>query len=286
MAYKQKHKPLSKPRELPKREHRHYWPYLPAFILTIGLVASFFLGGIRATHVLGTADGITSDGLLESSNTARSQADVAGLTLNAKLARAAQQKATDMAKRNYWSHDTPEGKTPWTFVDKQGYSYQVVGENLAYGFSENQEIINGWLNSPSHRDNLLSRGFTDVGFGVASSEDYQGNGPETVVVAMYAKPGKTTGGTSAVLGDNYTSKGMGVTRLEAIAGQSGQVTVILFASLIIFTTLFLLVRHVALLKTLFKEGEAFVLHHPILDVTLVALCILGAFLAQTSGFIR
>lgn len=286
MAYKQKHKPLSRPRELSKREHRHYWPYLPGFILTIGLVAALFLSGIRASHVLGTTDGITNDGLLESTNTARSNADIAGLVVNTKLSRAAQQKATDMAKRNYWSHDTPEGKTPWTFVDGQSYSYQTVGENLAYGFSENQEVINGWLNSPSHRDNLLSRGFTDVGFGIASSDNYQGDGPETIVVALYAKPGKVNTATSAVLGDSYTSRSLGITRLEAILGQNGQTSVFLFGFLIVFVTLFLLIRHVALLKSLIREGETFVLHHPILDVTLVALCILGAFLAQTSGFIR
>lgn len=269
-----------------KREHRHYWPYLPAFILAIGLVTAFFLSGIRATHVLGTADGITDQGLLESSNNAREDAGTASLALNGRLSRAAQQKATDMAKRDYWSHDTPEGKTPWTFVDAQGYSYQVVGENLAYGFSENQEVVNGWLNSPSHRDNLLSRGFTDVGFGIASSDDYQGNGPETIVVAMYGKPGRTAQGSSEVLGDSYTSKTLGITRLETLTGQNGELTAVLFASLIVAVTLFLLVRHIALLRTLLREGESFILHHPVLDVTLVALCILGAFLAQTSGFIR
>lgn len=288
MAYKQKPKPLSKPRQLPKQEHRHYWPYLPAFILIIGLVTTLFLSTIRATHVLGSSEGIAPQGLLASSNTARTRSGVSELTLSTKLTNAAQAKADDMTTRDYWSHETPDGKEPWSFVDAQGYTYQAVGENLAYGFSENQEVINGWLNSQSHRDNLLSDSYTEVGFGVATSENYQDDGPETVVVAVYAKPGSQLARAAAVLGAStgQTNQSFGITRMETLFGASGQTAAFLAGTIATAVAIFLLARHVALLRNLLKQSESFVLHHPMLDVTLISLCIVGVFLAQTSGFVR
>lgn len=286
MAYKQKPKPLSKPRELAKHEHRHYWPYLPAVILSIGVMLALFLSTIRASHVLGSSAGISPDGLLSSTNSARTDQSTPSLRSSAKLARAAQDKANDMVKRDYWSHNTPEGKSPWTFVDKSGYAYKSIGENLAYGFSEDQEVINGWLNSPAHRDNLLNTSYKEVGFGIATSEDFQGNGPETVVVALYATPGPAATTTATVLGDASSDQTFGITRVETLFGSSGQSAAFLAGAVITAATMFLLMRHVALLRSLARRSESFVLHHPVLDVALVALCIVGVFLAQTSGFVR
>lgn len=286
MAYKQKPKPLSKPRELAKHEHRHYWPYLPAIILTIGMAAALFLSTIRASHVLGSSAGITPDGLLSSTNSARTDQGTPSLRTNARLAQAAQDKANDMVKRDYWSHNTPEGRSPWSFVDKRGYAYRAVGENLAYGFSEDQEVINGWLNSPTHRDNLLNTTYQEVGFGIATSPNFQDKGPETIVVALYATPGPAASTQTAVLGDTSSDQTFGITRVETLFGTSGQTAAFLAGAVIATATMFLLMRHVALLRSLAKRSESFVLHHPVLDVALVALCIVGVFLAQTSGFVR
>jgi hypothetical protein len=91
-----------------------------------------------------------------------------------------------MIVRNYWSHNTPEGNSPWTFITKAGYQYLKAGENLAYGFLTSAGVVTGWMNSTAHRANVLDATFKDVGFGIASGPNYQG-GENTVVVAMYGQ---------------------------------------------------------------------------------------------------
>lgn len=126
--------------------------------------------------------------MLSGTNSQRGANGQGSLSLNSQLNSAAQAKANDMASRNYWSHNTPEGQEPWIFVDAAGYKYLKAGENLAYGFTDSSGTITGWMNSPTHKANMLDSAFTEVGFGFANSADYNGSGPQTVVVAMYGKP--------------------------------------------------------------------------------------------------
>lgn len=188
----------NKPRGISDRAFaKVYWPYLPV-VLVAGLLLSFGAqsGSLQAamrpshTRVLDYAASMTINGLLADSNSARASNGVASLHLNDKLDAAAQAQANDMAARNYWSHNTPEGNPPWVWVTAQGYSYQKLGQNLAAGFSDEQATINGWLASAPHRENLLDPAFTEVGFGSANNPDYTsaGGGPMTVVVAFYGKP--------------------------------------------------------------------------------------------------
>lgn len=149
--------------------------------------------------MLSYATSMSVGGLLADTNTSRAQNGVASLKLNGKLDAAAQAKANDMASRNYWSHNTPEGNPPWVFVTAQGYSYQKLGENLAAGFGDEQATINGWMASPPHRENLLDPAFSDVGFGYANNPNYTsaGGGPMTIVVAFYGKPQVLSAQTTA-----------------------------------------------------------------------------------------
>ncbi|MBI2285434.1 CAP domain-containing protein [Candidatus Saccharibacteria bacterium] len=192
------HRHPQKPRGISDRAFKKvYWPYIPV-ILIIGVLLSMSsqAGAFSAFihqqggRVLAYATSMSSSGLLSSTNSARSQNGVAALKTNSKLTAAAQAKANDMATRNYWSHNTPEGNPPWTFVTAQGYSYQKLGENLAAGFSSEQSTVNGWMGSAPHRENLLDSAFSEVGFGWANNPDYTsaGGGPMTIVVAFYGKP--------------------------------------------------------------------------------------------------
>lgn len=140
------------------------------------------------TATLAYATEMSRGGLLSGTNTQRANNGKGGLSLNSQLNNAAQAKAQDMVNRDYWSHNTPDGQQPWIFIDAQGYNYQKAGENLAYGFSTSNETIIGWMNSPSHRENMLDGAFSEVGFGFANSANFVGTGEETVVVAMYANP--------------------------------------------------------------------------------------------------
>jgi uncharacterized protein YkwD len=180
-----------------KTSHTHnknflkvYWPYIPLLLLVI---LSMIFGVLmkptpRATNVLAYATNISTSGLLSATNDQRTANGLAALTSNSLLNSAAQAKANDMVARNYWSHNTPDGKEPWVFIDATGYTYQKAGENLAYGFATSYDTVIGWMNSPSHRANVLDSAFREVGFGFANSENFVGSGQQTVVVAMYGNP--------------------------------------------------------------------------------------------------
>jgi hypothetical protein len=173
-----------------KNEHylKTYWPYLPlALIVGLGFVVNS-LWAKPHQGVLDYATDVSITNLLLETNNQRGGNGLGGLTINQQLDSAAQAKANDMAARNYWSHDTPDGQSPWTFFTAAGYEYQTAGENLAYGFDTSLNTVVAWMNSPGHRANILNNTYTEVGFGIANSPDYQGTGPETIVVAEYASP--------------------------------------------------------------------------------------------------
>ena len=132
--------------------------------------------------------GISSGAILDATNAYRQQNGIGTLSLSYALTRAAQAKANDMASRDYWAHNTPDGRTPWSFISAAGYAYTVAGENLAYGYTTTAEVMAAWEHSPEHRANLLQPRYTQVGFGIANAPDYVGTGPETIVVAEYAAP--------------------------------------------------------------------------------------------------
>jgi len=96
------------------------------------------------------------------------------LTLNRKLSRAARRHAHDMARRNYFSHDTLGGGTFVERIRAEGYlkgaNTWLVGENLAWGsrgYSKPSAIMRMWMNSPGHRANILNGSFKEIGIGLA-----------------------------------------------------------------------------------------------------------------------
>ena len=126
---------------------------------------------------------------LDSTNSARAADGKAHLSINAKLTQAAELKAQDMFAKQYWAHTAPDGTTPWHWFGEVGYSYAEAGENLAKNFSASGSVITAWLQSPTHRANLLKASYTDVGFAVMSGAL---DGQEaTVVVALYGTPAET-----------------------------------------------------------------------------------------------
>lgn len=165
--------------------------FLPAILIAVFATVLSLQPHSTLPHsrqVLAYATNTSTGGLLSATNTQRNNNGASSLTANSKLQTAAQNKANDMVARNYWSHNTPDGEEPWVFIDAAGYSYEAAGENLAYGFMTSSDTVTGWMNSPPHRSNMLSNTFTEVGFGIANSANYVGDGPQTVVVAMYGKP--------------------------------------------------------------------------------------------------
>lgn len=308
---------LSKPKQIRKSEYRHYWPYTPLLVLVI---AAFFMSLVQPVHhrrVLAYATNVNLSGLLDATNNQRVQNGASSLKLNSTLSVAAQAKANDMVAQNYWSHTSPDGKQPWSFVASAGYKYEKAGENLAYGFLNSQDTITGWMNSSSHRSNMLDTAYSEVGFGFANSENFNGDGAQTVVVAMYGQPqvlaasNQTPAQPAApapaekpaaevttspaqtevpapVTSDSQVAEPAttAVTRVETLT--KGNVPWALLAVGITsgLAIAALLIKHAAGVRHLIKDSERFVLHHPLLDFLLLSVVVAGSFLSQTTGFIR
>jgi uncharacterized protein YkwD len=143
--------------------------------------------------VLSYASNISVSDLLKYTNSKRASAGVGSLTINTKLTAAAQKKAEYMFKHNYWAHVAPDGTDPWSFIVAQDYDYLYAGENLAKNFNGSKEVVEAWYKSPSHRENLISDKYTDVGF--ASVNGILDGYETTLVVQMF---GKTRGAPAEI----------------------------------------------------------------------------------------
>jgi hypothetical protein len=272
-----------------KRSHQFtktYWPYLPLLlVVATGLLVNSFL--VRP-NVLGYATNMTSYGLLANTNAAREANNSHDLALSNSLSQAAQAKANDMATRNYWSHKTPEKQEPWTFIDKSGYVYEAAAENLAYGFETSDQAVKGWMNSPEHRVNLLNDAYTQVGFGVANSSNYQTKGEETIVVAFYAKPALISAPNSSrntTLSTPLLSEAK-IDRVQlATSGLAPWSTFVVLAGIVLFTVI-VLTRHSKAWHKKIRKSEQFILRHKLLDIVLVGVIMLGFILTRTAGFIQ
>ena len=119
-------------------------------------------------------------------NTEREKKGIPDLKISALLNKAATLKAQDMAAKGYFSHNSPDGKTPWYWFDKVGYKYKTAGENLAVNFGDSKEVTTAWMNSPAHEANIVKQNYTEIGTGQATGTY---NGTEAVyVVQLYGQP--------------------------------------------------------------------------------------------------
>jgi uncharacterized protein YkwD len=89
-----------------------------------------------------------------------------------RLDQAAQGHSADMVKRNYFSHDTPEGVDPWERARAAGYT-TPTGENIAAGQHTADDVVTSWMNSPGHRANILNCDSHAIGMGLARSAEGQ-----------------------------------------------------------------------------------------------------------------
>lgn len=129
---------------------------------------------------------VTTNSIITLTNQARQEQNLAKLKTNALLTKAAESKAQDMVKQQYFAHISPKGTSPWTWFKQAGYSYSYAGENLAIDYVSSEDVIAAWLNSPTHRSNLLGKKYQDIGVAVVSGKI---NGATSlVVVQMFGTP--------------------------------------------------------------------------------------------------
>jgi len=137
-----------------------------------------------------------TEGVFALTNSTRSIENISQLRFNQALSNAAQAKANDMIASNYFSHIGPDGKKPWQWINRGEYNFLYMGENLAMDFSSAEIVHSAFLNSPSHRKNILNDKYTDMGIGVATGEI---DGRETMVLVEFFGTAKEVTPPTAVV---------------------------------------------------------------------------------------
>jgi len=156
------------------------------FFLILVLVAYQFLlqfspsWGLR---ILGYASSIPPEQVISLTNQKRQSSGLQPLEFNTTLSQAAEAKGRDMLAKGYWAHVAPDGTEPWKFFVDVGYKYKYAGENLARDFSNPASAVEAWMASPSHRENMLSPKYKDIG--VAVVEGNLAGVDTTIVVQLF-----------------------------------------------------------------------------------------------------
>ncbi|MFJ6484978.1 CAP domain-containing protein [Streptomyces sp. NPDC091682] len=105
-------------------------------------------------------------------NQERAAAGCQAVSLNAKLTKAAQDHSADMAAHSNMSHTGSDGSDPGARITRAGYTWSTYGENVAYGYSTPAKVMEGWMNSQGHRENILNCSFKEIGIGLAQPGYY------------------------------------------------------------------------------------------------------------------
>ncbi len=182
-----------------RNNHRAKVLHHTSIIVLTFLVLAFSLFIIKVEHthpnILGVSYSITAQELLDITNKDRAEKGLHPLVLSEKLSSAARWKADNMFQNNYWAHFAPDGTSPWDFIKNSGYDYAYAGENLAKGFTHSEAVVKAWMESESHRENMLSDKYKEVGFAIVEGHLL---GEETVlIVEMFgAEAGSSAVATS------------------------------------------------------------------------------------------
>ena len=164
--------------------HHDFLTSLIAIMLIVNLSLKLLVKNYDS-NILGVAFNISTQELLNSTNAERIKYGLEPLVLNNQLMQAAQDKANDVFAKNYWAHYAPDGTSPWYFFQKANYQYLFAGENLAKDFDNSQAVVNAWMNSPTHRENLLKPEYQDIGFAIM--EGTLQDQPTVLVVQLFGK---------------------------------------------------------------------------------------------------
>lgn len=121
--------------------------------------------------------------LIDITNKYRASLNLGELTPNARLTQAAVNKAQSLLTNQYFAHTSPEGKKFSQWIKEVGYKYFYVGENLAIDFNNNQDIFQAWLDSPTHKENIIKPQYQEIG--IAVLEGKYKNRQTTVVVQLF-----------------------------------------------------------------------------------------------------
>ncbi len=128
------------------------------------------------------AEEIDSAKLVNLTNMERQKEGLPPLKVNSLLTASSSAKLKDIFDRQYFNHDDPDGNKFSKFILGQGYNFVYAGENLAIDFDSNEDIVRAWMESPTHRKNILNANYEDIGISVMSGFL---SGRQTMVVVQH-----------------------------------------------------------------------------------------------------
>jgi len=270
-------------------DHQPYFLRMKSTVVILSVVLFLEVLFLIQALVLAPQSGffatILSSALVDFTNETRVAHAEFSLSTNTTLQKAAQMKADDMARRGYFSHNTPEGKEPWYFFEKAGYDFVYAGENLAVNFVDSKDVVDAWMDSKLHRENILNAGFREVGIGIASGIY---NGREAVFVVQFfgtpIKPSpeikekaptavantgtQKTGGSPSVLGEAAGNTSY-ISAIKKVFSSPRTMNKYLFI-------VFLTIVSLALILTVFIKVR--IQHPPLIVNAAMILLVLGSLL--------
>jgi uncharacterized protein YkwD len=132
------------------------------------------------------ASDITRASVVAAMNEYRADHHLAPLREDARLDAAASDRMRDMEDQGYWAHESPDGRSPFTWLAPHGYEFHYAGENLASGFETTELLVTGWMESPGHRANILSPNFEDCGIAIIDGMTMRRGTGKSIVVMFGA----------------------------------------------------------------------------------------------------
>ncbi|WP_219500454.1 CAP domain-containing protein [Nonomuraea ceibae] len=153
----------------PRARHRQVRPTPSPTDQVPGYTADEPVQVLRDSEPVQSVPGMASE-VVRLTNTARARQGCGPLRADARLTRAAREHSYEMARSGQFTHESPDGSSPWDRMERAGYPAGAA-ENIGRGYSSAEEAVSGWLDSPDHRRNILSCDFKAIGVGVVSSPE-------------------------------------------------------------------------------------------------------------------
>jgi hypothetical protein len=130
---------------------------------------------------------ITRQAVLDGMNAVRAAHDLPPLHFEPRLDNSADDRMHDMEDLGYWSHQSPDGRSPFLWLTRHNYEFSFAGENLATGFETSELLVESWMESKGHRDNILSPFYTECGMAIIEGSTTERRMGKSIVV-LFARP--------------------------------------------------------------------------------------------------
>ena len=110
--------------------------------------------------------------VLELTNAERAKQGLSPLAIDLELSKVARIKSQDMKNQNYFSHNSPTYGSPFDMMSQFGIAYSAAAENIAQGQTTPEEVVQAWMNSQGHRENIMNANYTHIGIGYVAEGHY------------------------------------------------------------------------------------------------------------------